>query len=164
MCEVILSATVHKRWESIGGFQHRRGATLFFSFFAQQHLFEPEYTDEELRQMDEAAAARVSEYSHRAAESRWCDGGKSKAVPTEDESLRCSQTDGLMPPFEPVWQFLEAREHRQVCRVAAALMSWAECACRLAAERVIFLHWSSRPPYLSTGRNSFCPLKPRTVM
>lgn len=107
---------------------------FFFFFFAQPHLFEPEYTDEELRQMDEAAAARVSEYSHRAA-SRWCDGGKSKAVPTEDESLRCSQRNRLMPPLEPVWQLLGAREHGQVCRVAAALMSQAERACSSGSEQ-----------------------------
>lgn len=107
----------------------------FFFFFAQPHLFEPEYTDEGLRQMDEAAAARVSEYSHRAAESRWCDGGKSKAVPTEDESLCCSQRDRLIPPLGPVQQLLVAREHRQICRVAAALMSRAERACGSGSEQ-----------------------------
>ncbi|XP_038163456.1 uncharacterized protein LOC119798171 [Cyprinodon tularosa] len=74
-------------------------------FFAEPFLYEPEYTDDELRYMDEAAAAQAEPqtplcYRRRASETWWCKCGNCQAMPTEEESICCVDWDLLMPPLE----------------------------------------------------------------
>ena len=76
-------------------------------FFVEPYLFEPVYTDAELRLLDEAAAAAhepnpqpAAEYRSRALETWWCSCFKCKAMPTDEESLCCSDWELAMPALE----------------------------------------------------------------
>ncbi|ROL49442.1 hypothetical protein DPX16_15768 [Anabarilius grahami] len=73
-------------------------------FFAQPYLFEPEYTDEELRAMEEAPTQQqpLSQASERrrAMETWWCKCLHCHTMPTELESLCCTEWDIVMPQLE----------------------------------------------------------------
>lgn len=75
-------------------------------FFAQPYLFEPEYTDEELRAMEEAPTQQqpLSQASERqrAMETWWCKCLHCHTMPTELESLCCTEWDIVMPQLEHV--------------------------------------------------------------
>lgn len=63
-----------------------------WSFSTLPYLLEPEYTEEEIRQMDEnAAATHTSQASgrRRSNETWWCTCGKCQPLPTEKESQCC---------------------------------------------------------------------------
>ncbi|ROL40821.1 hypothetical protein DPX16_9815 [Anabarilius grahami] len=74
-------------------------------FFALPYLFEPEYTEEEISQMEETAAAtHTSQASgrRRSNETWWCTCGKCQPLPTEEESQCChgsfqSVSESLFP-------------------------------------------------------------------
>uniref|UniRef100_A0A673I3R6 P2X purinoreceptor 7 intracellular domain-containing protein n=1 Tax=Sinocyclocheilus rhinocerous TaxID=307959 RepID=A0A673I3R6_9TELE len=74
-------------------------------FFALPYLFEPEYTEEEIRQMEETAAAtQTSQASgrRRSNETWWCTCGKCQPLPTEEESQCCHDWTISIPPLESV--------------------------------------------------------------
>uniref|UniRef100_A0A8C1B467 P2X purinoreceptor 7 intracellular domain-containing protein n=1 Tax=Cyprinus carpio carpio TaxID=630221 RepID=A0A8C1B467_CYPCA len=74
-------------------------------FFALPYLFEPEYTEEEIRQMDEnAAATHTSQASgrRRSNETWWCTCGKCQPLPTEEESQCCHDWTISIPPLESI--------------------------------------------------------------
>ncbi|XP_052387742.1 P2X purinoceptor 7 [Carassius gibelio] len=73
--------------------------------FALPYLFEPEYTEEEIRQMDEnAAATHTSQASgrRRSNETWWCTCGKCQPLPTEEESQCCHDWTISIPPLESI--------------------------------------------------------------
>lgn len=74
------------------------------NFFNQPYLFEPEYTDIELQEMEEAAAATQPQSQaserQRALESWWCKCNQCQAMPTEQESMCCIDWDIVMPQLE----------------------------------------------------------------
>uniref|UniRef100_A0A672QI08 P2X purinoreceptor 7 intracellular domain-containing protein n=1 Tax=Sinocyclocheilus grahami TaxID=75366 RepID=A0A672QI08_SINGR len=74
-------------------------------FFALPYLFEPEYTEKEIRQMEETAAAtQTSQASgrRRSNETWWCTCGKCQPLPTEEESQCFHDWTISIPPLEPV--------------------------------------------------------------
>ena len=72
-----------------------------FEYDGRPYLFEPEYTDEELREMEEQTRREREEQEARdEEESRpringdwWCCCGHCNAMPTEEESLSCTEWD-----------------------------------------------------------------------
>ncbi|KAK7172391.1 hypothetical protein R3I93_004651 [Phoxinus phoxinus] len=74
-------------------------------FFALPYLFEPEYTEEEIRQMEETAAAtHTSQAScrRRSNETWWCTCGKCQPLPTDEESQCCHDWNISIPPLESI--------------------------------------------------------------
>lgn len=72
-------------------------------FFAVPYLFEPEYTDNELRQMEETATAtRLSQaiVRPRSNETWWCTCSKCQPLPTEQECQCCHEWTISIPPLE----------------------------------------------------------------
>ncbi|XP_051963680.1 P2X purinoceptor 7-like [Xyrauchen texanus] len=74
-------------------------------FYAQPYLFEPEYTDAELREMEEEAAAAAQTQGEatvrqRAQDTWWCSCGQCMAMPTDEESLCCNEWDFARRPLE----------------------------------------------------------------
>ncbi|KAM4530080.1 uncharacterized protein PAE49_022740 [Odontesthes bonariensis] len=74
-----------------------------FEFDGRGYRFEPEYTEEELRQMDLEMQARGTEGPEavttevsRVSGSWWCTCGKCKQMPTEQESRCCKEWDLLV--------------------------------------------------------------------
>ncbi|ROK87109.1 hypothetical protein DPX16_10249 [Anabarilius grahami] len=78
-------------------------------FFALPYIFEPEYTEDEIRQMEETAAAtHTSQASgrRRSNEMWWCTCGKCQPLPTEEESRCCLDWTISIPPLESVGESL----------------------------------------------------------
>ncbi len=83
-----------------------------FAFEGHPCLFEPEYTDEELREMDLQRAERerasvAAAAPEAAAESRdrrtgdwWCRCGNCKAMETEEECFCCREWDLVIPQMQ----------------------------------------------------------------
>lgn len=67
-------------------------------FFAVPYLFEPEYTDDELRQREETQASDRP----RSNETWWCTCGKCQPLPTEQESQCCHEWTTSVPLLETI--------------------------------------------------------------
>lgn len=73
---------------------------LDFEFDGRGYRFGPEYTEEELRQMEMEMEARATEAPKAPAEavrritgSWWCACGECRQMPTEEESVCCTEWD-----------------------------------------------------------------------
>ena len=72
-------------------------------FFTQPYLFEPEYTDQELRAIEEASAAAArlqASERQRSLQNWWCSCSKCCEMPTEVESIRCHEWNIAMPQLQ----------------------------------------------------------------
>lgn len=65
------------------------------------YLFEPEYTEEELRAMEEqeqaTSTSQDADVRERAHTNWWCKCGVCEPMPTETESLCCLEWDKVLP-------------------------------------------------------------------
>ncbi|XDV31922.1 hypothetical protein PO909_002845 [Leuciscus waleckii] len=73
-----------------------------WSFSPYPTFFEPEYTDEDLRQMEETAAATQTSGRQRSNETWWCTCGKCQPLPMEQESQCCHDWTISIPPLETI--------------------------------------------------------------
>lgn len=78
-------------------------STDHVDFFAQPYLFEPEYSDQELREMEEASAAAArlqASERQRSHQKWWCSCSKCCEMTTEVESICCHEWNIAMPQLQ----------------------------------------------------------------